>query len=168
MDPIQEDKYGLLRDFNASTRLTAQHYLWKEALGFTVHPSVELSEDCHRVDVATGNGLWLLDTSRSIPAAGRLHGFDTSLDQCPQDGWLPDNVRFHRWDVFDEPPAQFLEKFDLVRVRLVTVVVQSNDPSSIIGNLRKLLSATAIRYILTLSHGSQSLKATCNEKKSTV
>lgn len=78
---IPEGTYALKRDFNASTRsvyillltynpfilpiidrlsgtrLTAQHYLWKDALNFNLHPSIPVDRNSARIaDVATGNG----------------------------------------------------------------------------------------------------------------
>lgn len=38
-------------------RLTAQHYLWKDLLGFILHPDIPVSAtDLKVADLATGNG----------------------------------------------------------------------------------------------------------------
>lgn len=38
-------------------QLTAQHYLWKDILGFIVHPDIPTREaDLKVADIATGNG----------------------------------------------------------------------------------------------------------------
>lgn len=68
------DPYALMRDCRSSSRydgsivhtfdtsdvgfrLTAQHYLWKDLLGFLVHPNIPTGADDLKVaDVATGNG----------------------------------------------------------------------------------------------------------------
>lgn len=73
-----------------------------------------------------------------------LHGFDISLDQVGTKAWAPGNIKFHTWDIFDEPPAQFVEYFDVVHVRLITVVVRENDPRPILSSLAKLLSESRV------------------------
>jgi hypothetical protein len=84
--------------------------------------------------------IWLLDIARKLPSTAKLHGFDISLDQCPPDAWLPDNVELHTWNVFEEPPARFVGVFDVVHIRLITVAVQNNDPTPILANIHRLLS----------------------------
>ncbi|GAM87321.1 hypothetical protein ANO11243_053440 [Dothideomycetidae sp. 11243] len=91
-------------------------------------------------DVATGNGIWLHDFARDKPASIELHGFDISLDQVGPSPWLPANIRMHIWNIFEEPPAQFVGYFDIVHVRLITVVIKQNDPRPALKNLWKLLS----------------------------
>lgn len=46
----------------------------------------------------------------------------------------------HIWNVFEEVPDEFIGYFDIVHVRLITVVVKNNDPRPILANLKKLLS----------------------------
>ncbi|KAI1099133.1 hypothetical protein F4804DRAFT_93715 [Jackrogersella minutella] len=135
-----KDPYALMRDCNANSRLTAQHYLWKDLLGFLVHPDIPTRADDLKVaDVATGNGIWLHDFARKKPSA-ELHGFDISLDQVGPRPWLPSNIHMHTWNIFEEPPPQFVGYFDIVHVRLITVVVENNDPRPVLANLTKLLS----------------------------
>lgn len=73
-----------------------------------------------------------------------LHGFDISLDQVGPKPWVPANIKFHTWNIFDEPPSQFVEYFDVVHVRLITVVVKENDPRPILSSLAKLLSKSRL------------------------
>ncbi|KAJ8108897.1 hypothetical protein ONZ43_g6286 [Nemania bipapillata] len=136
----RRDGYALMRDCNASARLTAQHYLWKDLLGYLVHPDIPTrSADLKVADVATGNGIWLHDlASHAIPSA-EFHGFDISLDQVGHRSWLPANIHMHTWNVFEEPPPQFCQYFDIVHVRLITVVIKNNDPKPVLANLTKLL-----------------------------
>jgi len=139
-ESIPKGVYALKRDFNASTRLTAQHYLWKDALKFNIHPSIPTDNSHVRIaDVATGNGIWLLDVANDLPETAKLDGFDISLDQCPPSTWLPANTHLHTWDVFKEPPEEFCEAFDVVHIRLITVAIKDNDPRPVLANLRKLL-----------------------------
>lgn len=77
--------------------------------------------------------------ARNKPTA-EFHGFDISLDQVGPKPWLPANISMHAWDIFQEPPARFMGYFDVVHVRLITVVVRNNDPQPVLANLTKLLS----------------------------
>ncbi|KAK3305629.1 uncharacterized protein B0T15DRAFT_397103 [Chaetomium strumarium] len=134
------DSYVLLRNSNANTRLTAQHYLWRQLLGFLVHPDIPIKGgDVKVADVATGNGIWLHDLARENPSITELHGFDISLDQVGPKPWLPANIHMHTWNIFEKPPAQFVGYFDVVHVRLLTVVIQNDDPRPVLANLTKLL-----------------------------
>ncbi|KAI0421652.1 hypothetical protein F5X98DRAFT_361155 [Xylaria grammica] len=129
-----------MRDCDANSRLTAQHYLWKNLLGYLVYPDIPTRGDDLKVaDVATGNGIWLRDLAEDIPLSAELHGFDISLDQVGPRPWLQANLHMHTWDIFEEPPSQFCGFFDIVRVRLITVVVRNNDPRPVLKNLTKLL-----------------------------
>ena len=94
---------------------------------------------CER-DCADGDRIWLLDVVRDLPPTVQLHGFDISLDQCPPKSWLPTNVQFDTWDVFTDPPEDLVGTFDVVHVRLITLVIKNGDPSRVITNLCKLLS----------------------------
>ncbi|KAJ6015161.1 hypothetical protein N7540_009752 [Penicillium herquei] len=135
-----KDPYALMRDCNANSRLTAQHYLWRELLGFLVHPDIDTRAANLRVaDVATGNGIWLQDFARGKPPSTDLHGFDISLDQVGPKAWLPANIHMHVWNIFEDVPGEFIGFFDIVHVRLITVVVKNNDPRPILANLNKLL-----------------------------
>ncbi|KAI0007837.1 hypothetical protein F4779DRAFT_628892 [Xylariaceae sp. FL0662B] len=88
-----------------TSRLTAQHYLWKDLLA-------------------------------------DFHGFDISLDQVGPKPWLPPNIHMHTWNIFEEPPLKFVGYFDIVHVRLITVVVKNNSPLPVLANLTKLLIDT--------------------------
>lgn len=75
-----------------------------------------------------------------------LRGFDISLDQVGPKQWLPANINMHIWDIFESVPDEFVGYFDIVHVRLITVVVKNNDPRLVLANLNKLLSM----YLLQL------------------
>lgn len=87
----------------------------------------------------TITSIWLHDFARDKPKSIELHGFDISLDQVAAQPWLPQNIHMHTWNLFQEPPPQFLGYFDVVHVRLVTVVVRNNDPRPVLENLAKIL-----------------------------
>lgn len=51
------DPYRLNRDVLASTRLNLQHYIWKESMGYIIHPSISLlNSNVFIADIGTGTG----------------------------------------------------------------------------------------------------------------
>ena len=128
-------------DFTASNRINYQHYIWRQELGYNIHPTIPFSsfgENPRIADVATGTGLWLLQVSRSHPRA-TCDGFDISLAQTPPAIWLPRNVSFFQWNMFEPPPADLACTYDLVHIRLVNLVIANKDRVSTIRNLAALL-----------------------------
>ncbi|GLA18207.1 hypothetical protein CBS147321_7772 [Aspergillus niger] len=139
------DPYRLGRDVIASTRLNLQHYIWKENIGYLLHPSIRFpnassNSDISIADVGTGTGIWLLDLHRQYPNA-TLHGFDISSEQYPAPGFLPSNISLRHLNILEEIPAEYVEKYDVVHARLlVQVVLQAGgDPRPVIKNLMKLV-----------------------------
>jgi hypothetical protein len=134
------DNYVLNRNYEASSRLNYQFYLWKETLPFILHPSISVPQDAPSIaDVATGTAIWLTDISGALPSTAKLDGFDIDLAQCPPKAWLPSNINLRAWNMFEEVPADLVGKYDVVHVRLILLVVQNNDPRAIIENLLKML-----------------------------
>ncbi|KAF4214802.1 hypothetical protein CNMCM8980_000041 [Aspergillus fumigatiaffinis] len=135
------DPYRLNRNVAASTRLSLQHYIWKENMGYLLHPSIDVSRpDLAIADVGTGTGIWILDLLRQLPNA-KLHGFDISSEQYPAPGFLPPNVSLSKLDILGEIPEEYREKFDVVHARLLVQVVNQagSDPVPVIQNMMKLL-----------------------------
>ncbi len=141
--------YVLGRDYKSASRLNYEHYLWKETIAFSLHPNIVLTTNnstgasegnqCALIaDVACGTAIWLRDVAQTFPNA-QLDGFDISLAQCPPAKWLPRNVTLRQWDLFSEPPAELLGRYDVVHVRLVFVVVENDDPRPLIRSLSRLL-----------------------------
>ena len=91
--------------------------------------------------------IWLLDFARQYPQAAQLDGLDISLDQVPDKGWLPSNVNFHLYDIYHEPHDEFLEKYDIINVRHLTLVVKDNDITMVMGNILRMLSTFALFII---------------------
>ena len=134
------DPYVLGRSYSAAARLNLQHYLWKDALQFNLHPSILTPTAGQRIaDIATGTGIWMLDLTPSLPANVSLDGMDISLVQAPPTAWLPPNVSLREWDLFSPVPADLVGKFDVVHIRLVLLVIQNNDAAPAIRNLAALL-----------------------------
>ncbi len=110
--------------------------MWRLATGMYFHSAHSLLV-CHDFKL---NRIWMMDLARTLGGNVKFDGFDISLDQCLPLAWLPDNIDIHTWDLFKEPPSEFIEAFDVVHIRLITVAVKDNDPRPILANLRKLLS----------------------------
>ena len=131
--------YMLDRGYAPASRLNYQFFLWKDSLGFNIHPSVPIpGPNTHIADVATGTAIWLMDVARDLPTA-QLDGFDISLTQAPPKEWLPPNVGLRTWNIFDDVPTDLLARYDIVHVRLLILVVENSDPRPIIQNLAKML-----------------------------
>ncbi|KAI0387253.1 hypothetical protein F5Y04DRAFT_286477 [Hypomontagnella monticulosa] len=125
-----KDPYALMRGCNANSRSPWIPY----------HPDIPIqAADLKIADVATGNGIWLQDVARNKLSSAGFHGFDISLDQVGPKPWLPSNIHMHTWNIFEDPPEEFVGYFDIVHVRLITVVVKNNDPRPILTTLTKLL-----------------------------
>lgn len=57
IEEAPKDSYRLKRDIAATTRLNLQHYIWKENIGYLIHPSVDVSNpNLSIADVGTGTG----------------------------------------------------------------------------------------------------------------
>ena len=84
--------------------------------------------------------IWLLDVAHHLPVTAHLDGFDISLDQGPPSAWIPKNIKLHIWNIFDDPPEEYVQAFDFLHVRLITVVFRNNDPQPVLASLRKLIS----------------------------
>ncbi|KAF4290516.1 hypothetical protein CNMCM8686_001079 [Aspergillus fumigatus] len=117
------DPYRLNRNIAASTRLSLQYYIWKENMGYLLHPSIDVScPDLAIADVGTGTAIWILDLLCQLPNA-KFHGFDISSEQYPAPGFLPPNVSLSKLDILGEIPEEYREKFDVVHACLLVQVV---------------------------------------------
>ena len=131
--------YLLDRNYIAASRLNYQFYLWKDSLGFSLHPSIAIPKGQAVIaDIATGTAIWLIDVSRALPTA-ELDGYDIDLGQAPKPPWLPSNLKLREWDIFDEVPSDAVEKYDVVHVRLLVLVVRNSDPREILAKIAKML-----------------------------
>ena len=69
-----------------------------------------------------------------------LTGTDVNLDQCPPRVWLPSNLSFLSWSIFDEPPENLVERFDLVHLQLLCFVIKD---SELIPTLRRVMKTVS-------------------------
>jgi SAM-dependent methyltransferase len=129
--------YPMEHSHIAACRLNLQHYLWKDALKFNIHPSIKISNKSTIADVATGTAAWLLDVAGDFPSA-KLNGFDNDLRQVPHKDWLPSNVTVRYWNIFEDLPSDLVGKYDYVHVRLL-VLVLDGDSQPFINKLLRML-----------------------------
>ncbi|CAO1603201.1 hypothetical protein XANCAGTX0491_006793 [Xanthoria calcicola] len=128
------------RSHAAASRLNLQYYLWKSALGYTIHPSIlrSLPPSPLIADVACGTCLWLIDVSHQHPTA-HLDGFDLDLRQAPHKNWLPQNINVHYCDILADVRDHAVAKYDYIHTRLLVLVVRNQDPKPVLRNLYKML-----------------------------
>jgi hypothetical protein len=125
--------------------LNLQFYLWQEVIGYSLHPSIPVKSDDWKVaDVATGTGIWLCNLAKGAPSSARFDGFDISDDQFPHPSSLPKNVTLRKLDAMSSPPEALCGTYDVVHVRLLTAVIDDDDPTSVLNHCLKLLSKTAM------------------------
>ncbi|KAL9005256.1 MAG: hypothetical protein Q9188_001953, partial [Gyalolechia gomerana] len=138
------DDYHLSRHHAASARLNLQHYLWLTTFSnHLLSPKIPVDDEQLKVaDIATGTGIWLLDFARQHPRAAQLDGFDISLDQVPSTAWLPSNVSFHQYNVHEQPPNDLLERYDIIHVRHLNLIIKNDDPTAVLGHLLAMLRNT--------------------------
>ena len=136
-----ETGYMLSRDCAAASRLNLQYYLWKDTLGFDIHPSIlssTTSQTVHIADVGAGTAIWPIHIASQYPSA-RVQAYDIDCAQAPPSAWLPANLEVARLNVFDALAPGVEGTFDVVHVRLFALVVQKSDPRPVIATLRRLL-----------------------------
>lgn len=86
------------------------------------------------------NSIWLLDLSSRLPETAQLDGLDISFQATPPSEWLPTNVQLKTWNVKDPVPEELVEKYDIVHVRYLCLVLSDEEISSVLQNVVRLLS----------------------------
>ncbi|PQE18182.1 UMTA methyltransferase family protein [Rutstroemia sp. NJR-2017a BBW] len=119
----------------SSCRLNLQHYLWKDTLQFSIHPSISPNLPPHPLiaDLATGTSI----SRASFP----MHNSTVSITISSR-SWLPENVDIQYWDVFDEVPDEMVGKYDFVHVRLLILVLgNKSQVHSLAQKIMKMLKS---------------------------
>lgn len=75
-----------------------------------------------------------------MPSTVQLDGLDISLDQVPPREWLPSNVKFRHYSVYENPSPEFEARYDIIHVRHLLLVIKENDPAPVLRNLLHMLS----------------------------
>ncbi|KAI0532578.1 hypothetical protein GGR58DRAFT_489759 [Xylaria digitata] len=146
------DDYRLGRNYVAASRLNLQHFMYKDAQGFLLHPVIQnylrhkqesRRKDLLQVaDLATGTGLWLFDLVKSPEVNGldiQYYGFDISRALFPHNSWLPKNVVLSTSNLLEEPPQSLHGQFDIVHLRLVLSLIRGGSPKPVIRHIKMLL-----------------------------
>ncbi|KAM0551162.1 hypothetical protein ACHAPJ_008504 [Fusarium lateritium] len=139
--------WGKVNDGDASLRLTQQHFLCTQLFGWLLHPRItalwhvqQPQERKRIVDVACGNAIWTMEVANStIGVNADVIGLDIKSDLFPEEDWTPPNVKLGLWNIFEPPPKEYEESFDVVNIRLVFGAVSDGDPRPVLRNLMKLL-----------------------------
>ncbi|KAI1360913.1 hypothetical protein F5Y08DRAFT_316201 [Xylaria arbuscula] len=147
--------YNLGRNYANASRLNLQHFMYKDAQGFLLHPIIQIylrhKQDSKQTgdegvldvaDLATGTGIWIFDLVKSPEVNGlniQFHGFDISKALFPHGAWLPKNITLGISNLLEEPPQSLHGKFDAVHMRLVCSLIGSGSPKPIIRHIKMLL-----------------------------
>ena len=136
-----DEAYMLSRDQDESRRLDAQHHFCRAlAYGHLVQPSIPKSALRDVADVGCGTGIWLREAAQELAARNDLvkfTGFDISAQQFPKDSIH--GVDFVVHDAVEPFPLRYHEKFDLVRVRLLSYALKAKDLQDAVENIISLL-----------------------------
>ena len=145
-----EEEYALGRwsasSYASSLQSNFQHHLFRELLGYLIHPSIlsssNLPSNPKIADIGAGTGQWLIDVHRLLPSA-HLDGFDISKDQYPSDAWLPAQISLQELDIMKPLPSSLENEYDVVHVQLSFGVVQQDGPDNMLKQLYKMLSRSS-------------------------
>ena len=78
------------------------------------------------LDLATGNGIWAIELASNLASSIRpfeIVGLDISDGMFPVKHTWADNVTFRTYDMFDDVPVEYVEKFDVVHVRFIIAAI---------------------------------------------
>lgn len=141
--------WGRVTAEDASLRLTHQHFLITQLLGWLLHPGITAHwhsqqhfETPRRIaDVACGNGVWAteLAASRNVGEPVEVVGFDINDALFPRSENQRPDTKFAVWDAFKSPPKEDEGTFDVVNLRLLFGGIPNGDPRPILRNILKLL-----------------------------
>jgi SAM-dependent methyltransferase len=140
-----ENRYFLLRDESESRRLNLQHFVYKANIGYLLHPCIpipsrtESRNEFHLADVGTGTGIWLFDISQSLPTSSHLSAFDISPSQFHVNRSLTPNITFIQHDLLKPFPSVHLQKYDVVHIRLMCLVLSKDEWAPAVQNIMTLL-----------------------------
>ncbi|KAI4265718.1 MAG: hypothetical protein L6R38_009222 [Xanthoria sp. 2 TBL-2021] len=126
----------------SSIRLASQHLLWKNHLGFLLHPTVALDvqpETFQVAEIGTRTGLWLLDMAKRLPNI-QIDGFAIDTSSVPPPQWLPPNVTIRRVESYTTDLAPNGQStYDVIRISNLGASIEDNDPGSVVKNAMAML-----------------------------
>ncbi|KAL2844066.1 hypothetical protein BJY01DRAFT_190490 [Aspergillus pseudoustus] len=136
-----QEMYPLGRDEAESRRLNEQHKFLLDVVDGAIDRNVPLDNVSAVADVATGTGVWLWDAKHVLEQkadqSGRYyHGFDISDAQFPP---AAQGIKLSVQDVFQPFPAEFLNRFDFVHVRLMVTAFPESKFQEAVENVLTIL-----------------------------
>ncbi len=138
-----EDSYLLSRNFNASSRLTAQHLLICRRTASLLDSRIVIGEARNSghpltiADIGCGNGIWTIEISQSIN--GQVIGLDSSPELFPPDDIWPRNVTFDTFNILAPMKRKYVGVFDIVNIRLLAGGLGAQDSDRVLTNLELML-----------------------------
>lgn len=143
MSGSNNDQYAPWRTSIDAMRLSYQHFLWREHLGYNLHPSIKFEEDSglQIADIATAHCLWALQVGETFGPNTKILASDISIDNSPPAHLLPSCMEVRKWDFFSPAPEEWLGAFDLVHVRLIVAAFKNEkDANKILEKFVSMLS----------------------------
>ena len=141
-----EKGFALGRGYTSQLRLNFQHHLFRELLGYLIHPSTlsnhNLPENPKIADVRAGTAQWLIDVHRVLPSA-HLDGFDRTKDWYPSDAWLPEQISLQELDIMKALPSSLENQYDMVHVSLFFGVIDRDGVGTMLKQLYNMLSKSS-------------------------
>lgn len=156
------DSYLLPRTAEETNRLNGQHHhVVRGSGGLLIHPSVRLDQVHEVLDCCTGTGAW-------IRAARKTASPETAFDACDISLQQFEGSVVGARDIFNQNiKGSFAEtchnKYDVVHQRFLCGGVAATEWSSVLRNLKELLSTTvSLKYKGTpLTSLAQNREASC-------
>lgn len=140
--PSQGNGYILLRGGSASARLSYQHFAMLQMQGWTFHPNIQAhltTVPCAKIaDLATGNGIWAQELAEKMPEV-EIVCTDITDSQFPHKLGRPSNTKWLVHDLFEPPPKEYLEYFDVVHLRLSVAWIIGRDCNGLVNNILAML-----------------------------
>ena len=135
------DEYATWRTAADASRLSYNHFLWREHYKSNVHPAILLDRDAplQIAEFATGHGLWAIQVAEEFPNA-QVQASDVSLALLPAKPDLPLNLTVRKWSSFDPVPDEWKSAFDLIHIRLVVQPFAGQDPRDCLAKFVSMLS----------------------------
>ncbi|PQE23680.1 UMTA methyltransferase family protein [Rutstroemia sp. NJR-2017a BVV2] len=144
-------------------RTTLQHYLWKDGLNYLLHSSIPTtSKNLKIAEIGVGTGhrigfrqayfsnsvdrIRLIELAATLPETVQFDG----LDSMSTKGMAAKNISLVTQDVFAEPPADLLEKYDIIHVQLFITLIRDGNPVPMLKNLIKMLIGSLAYMRLSL------------------
>lgn len=87
-----------------------------------------------------------MDLSTRVSPTARLDGLDISLQATPPTEWLPTNVKMRHWNIREPVPDDLVEKYDVVHVRYLCLVLSNQEVPDVLQSIVRLISGYYSRF----------------------